>query len=100
MNSPTLTQLRQLQHSLYEKAYKEAHSIVAGNSRTILAYSEKFQKSLPVRCARATQADLLSALKQHRFVLYGDFHTLRQSQRGLLRLLRTRYLPVSHRLDL
>ncbi len=88
MISPALAQLRQLQQSLYEKAYKEAHSIVAGTSRAILSYSVKFEKSLPRRFVRTTQAELLDAFRRHRFVLYGDFHTLRQSQRGLLRLLR------------
>lgn len=88
MTSPALKQLRQLQQTLYEKAYQEAHSIVAGSSRTILAYSAKFQRSLPKKFRRTTQADLNEAVRKRRFVLYGDFHTLRQSQRGLLRVLR------------
>lgn len=87
--SPALTQLYQLQRSLYEKAYEEAHAIVAGTSRTILSYSAKFEKSLPQKFQRTTQADMLDAVKQRRFLLYGDFHTLRQSQRGLLRLMRS-----------
>ncbi len=88
MTSPALTQLRQLQQTLYEKAYQEAHSIVAGTSRTILAYSVKFQRSLPKKFRRTTQAELNEAVKKRRIVLYGDFHTLRQSQRGLLRVVR------------
>ena len=88
VTSPALIQLRALQQSLYDKAYQEAHSIVGGSSRAILAYSEKFERSLPRRFTRTNQLELLEALKRHRFVLYGDFHTLRQSQRGLLRLLR------------
>ncbi len=89
MSSQTLTQLRQLQQTLYDKAYTEAHAIVSGTSATILAYSAKFEQSLPKRCVRTNQTELLAAIRQHRFILYGDFHTLRQSQRGLLRLLRT-----------
>ena len=89
MTSTAVAQLRLLQKSLYEKAYKEAHSLVAGSSRTILSYSAKFEKSLPRRFSRSTLAELHEALRRHRFVLYGDFHTLRQSQRGLIRLLRS-----------
>lgn len=88
MVTPALAQLRQLQRSLYEKAYEEAHAIVAGTSRTILAYSAKFERSLPKKFRRTNQADVLDQMKRSRFVLYGDFHTLRQSQRGLLRLMR------------
>lgn len=88
MTSPALTQLRQLQQTLYDKAYQEAHSIVAGSSRTILAYSIKFQRSLPKKFRRTTVANLNEAVRKRRFVLYGDFHTLRQSQRGLLRVVR------------
>jgi hypothetical protein len=88
VTSPAATQLKQLQRTLYEKAYQEAHAIVAGASRSILAYSAKFEKSLPKTFTQATQATLLEEMRHHRFLLYGDFHTLRQSQRGLLRLLR------------
>ena len=88
VTSPALAQLRQLQRALYERAYAEAHAIVAGPSKTILAYSAKFHKSLPRRFQKATQADLIEEIRRHRLLLYGDFHTLRQSQRGLLRLLR------------
>src|SRR5262245_60953631 len=88
VTTPALVQLKQLQRTLYDKAYKEAHSIVVGSSRTILAYSAKFERSLPRRFTKTTQATLLNNMRRHRYVLYGDFHTLRQSQRGLLRLLR------------
>ena len=89
MPTTTLAQLRQLQQSLYDKAFKEARAIVGDSSRRIMAYSAKFERSLPSRFVFTTQADLLDALRQHQFILYGDFHTLRQSQRGLLRLLRS-----------
>jgi uncharacterized iron-regulated protein len=88
MTSPALIQLSQLQQALYDKAYREAHAIVAGTSKTLLAYSEEFEQSLPRRFKRTTLTDLLERVRDARFVLYGDFHTLRQSQRGLLRLLR------------
>ena len=87
--SSTLAQLRQLQQSLYDRAYKEARAIVGDSSRRILSYSAKFERSLPRRFVLTTQSELLDAVRQHQFILYGDFHTLRQSQRGLLRLVRS-----------
>lgn len=88
--SPALEQLRKLQKSLYDKAHAEAHTIVAGSaSRSILSYSAKFEKSLPQRFQRSSLHEMHEALRQSRIVLYGDFHTLRQSQRGLLRLMRS-----------
>ena len=88
MTSTAVLKLRKLQRTLYEKAYEEAHSIVGGASGRLLAYSKKFEQSLPRKFDQATLADILDDLRKKRFLLYGDFHTLRQSQRGLLRLLR------------
>src|SRR5690606_9916573 len=84
LTSPALKQLRQLQKDLYDKAYAEAHTVVAGTSRAILAYSDQFEASLPVTFERSTLTHLIETLRKRDFLLYGDFHTLRQSQRGLL----------------
>lgn len=81
--------LRVLQKSLYDKAYEDAHSIVGVASRRLLTYSKKFEESLPKSFELTTLTSVLEDLKTKRFLLYGDFHTLRQSQRGLLRLLRS-----------
>ena len=88
MASAALKQLQLLHKTLYERAYAEAHSLVAGTSRTILSYSDKFEASLPDTVEKTTQLEVVEALRKHRFLLYGDFHALKQSQRGLLRLLR------------
>jgi uncharacterized iron-regulated protein len=86
--TPAIRQLEILQRSLYERAFQEAQSLVAGASKTILAYSAEFERSLPRRITQTNQTDLIEEMRQKRFILYGDFHTLRQSQRGLLRILR------------
>lgn len=88
MASAALKQLQLLHKTLYERAYAEAHSLVAGTSRTILAYSDKFESSLPDHIEKSTQLEVLEAMHASKFLLYGDFHALKQSQRGLLRLLR------------
>jgi len=81
-------QLRTLQRLLYEQAYTEASSIVAGQSRDLLKYSGRFENSLPEKFTSTSLTDLLETAKKKKFILYGDFHSLRQSQRGFLRLLR------------
>ncbi len=80
-------QITKLQISLYEKAYKDALR-TAGPSREIIEYSKKYEKTLPNKYKTITNNEFLSALQQKRLILYGDFHALRQSQRGFLRLLR------------
>ncbi len=81
-------QLRLLQRTLYEKAFQEANSLAAISSPKIAGYSKKFEASLPNTYERVSQSDLISRIRQARYILYGDFHTLRQSQRGLMRILR------------
>lgn len=88
MTTPAVHKLRELQKSLYEKAYADAHSLVGRSSRQLLSYQRKFEASLPKKNERTTLAELLDDLRTKQFLLFGDFHTLRQSQRGLLRLLR------------
>lgn len=88
MSSLAVKQLRLLQMSLYKKAFEEAHSVVGSSSQKIIEYSSKFEQALTKSFKITTQATLVQDIKQNRIVLYGDFHTLRQSQRGLMRVLR------------
>lgn len=81
-------QLLKIQKSLYDKAYADAHSLVDNNHHSIIQYSNKFTKSLPDQFEVITTDSFLDSLRQARFILYGDFHTLKQSQRGLLRICR------------
>ena len=46
MTLSAVVKLRELQQTLYEKAYAEAHAIVGVTSRQLLAYSKKFEESL------------------------------------------------------
>ena len=89
MAAPALQQLRQLQRTLYEQAYAEAISIVGEQSRNLILYSTQFEKSLPDSFDHSTLTALLETLRKKQYVLFGDFHTLRQCRRGFLRLLRS-----------
>lgn len=88
MPSEAKAQLINLQQTLYQKAFKDAHALASGVSRSLLAYSQRFEKSLPNSFERTDLRELLKSIFASNIVLYGDFHTLRQSQRGLVRLLR------------
>ena len=81
-------QLRQFQKTLYKKAYAEAQAFSAMGSPTILKYAEQFHNTLPDTFTKIDAGELLKNMKASHFVLYGDFHTHRQSQKGLVRLLR------------
>jgi uncharacterized iron-regulated protein len=84
-------QLIDLQRTLYEKAFRDAHALASGTSRSLLAYSQRFERSLPDRFTKVDLKDLTKQAISSDIVLYGDFHTLRQSQRGLIRVLRAMY---------
>jgi hypothetical protein len=88
MSDTTRNQLRKLQFSLYEQSYKEASSIVEGQSKNLITYSNQFEKSLPDQFDHASLTEIIENLRQKQFILFGDFHTLRQCQRGFLRLIR------------
>jgi uncharacterized iron-regulated protein len=80
-------QLSEFQRSLYKKAYEKACMFSTAGSPTILNYSENYHSSLPRSFKKTTLSILLQEIVRHQIVLYGDFHTLKQSQRGLYRLL-------------
>ena len=89
MTSQAQKQLSLLQRTLYEKAFEEAHSVMAGGSPRILEYAERFEDGLPTEFLRAGLKDVLESLRAPSIVMYGDFHTLKQSQKGLVRLIRS-----------
>ncbi|MGE0174433.1 MAG: ChaN family lipoprotein [Oligoflexales bacterium] len=80
-------QLSEFQRSLYKKAYEKACAFSNAGSPTILNYSENYHSSLPRSFKKTTLSTILNEIMRHQIVLYGDFHTLKQSQRGLYRLL-------------
>ncbi len=86
MSSTALGQLRNLHLRLYEKAFSDANAVRV--SPSLRAYAARFDASLPQNYRRCQARDMIAASKDADFLLYGDFHTLKQSQRGFLRILR------------
>ena len=73
---------------LYEKAREEALSYPAYKAKTILRYAEDYKASLPKTFENTSLKKLLSAIEKEKLFIYGDFHTLKQSQKGFVRILK------------
>jgi hypothetical protein len=58
------------------------------NTAEIAAYSRNFQASLPLVYRTSSIDHVAARITSAQLMLFGDFHTLRQSQRGFLRILR------------
>ena len=87
MATATQKKLHAFHLSLYEKAFQDAHSYATLGSPSILSYKEKFVACLPNDPRVTDLSEIVGAAHQGTFLLYGDFHTLRQAQGGLLQLL-------------
>ena len=92
----TKRQLNDLQKALYEKAYQEAHTLAHDGHGSIITYSDRFEASLPESFTAITQDSFVDAVDAT-FCLLGDFHTLKQSQRVLVRLCRQMLKRDPHR---
>ena len=88
MSTAALRQMEHLQKTLSEKAFSDANASALVHHPGLLEYSNSFEKSLPKKPKKCTQTELMKACKKSNVILYGDFHTHRQSQRGLVRLMR------------
>jgi hypothetical protein len=57
------------------------------SSPLISAYAKKFLSSLPKQAKETSVDVLIEAIRDNGFVLYGDFHTCKQSQKGFVRII-------------
>lgn len=99
MTSSAHKQLSILHKSLYEKAYREAHAFLSESNPHIKKYASEFEDALPNDFIRTGLKDVLDEVRSSSIVLYGDFHTLKQSQKGLVRILRA-YIERSGKTNL
>lgn len=88
----TARRLDALQRSLYasnERQIRQMVSCPRRFARTDLdRYERELTRSIPDRIEVSTPAALRTAIGRARVILVGDYHTLAQSQRGFLRVLR------------
>ncbi len=87
--SNAAAQLNDLQKDLYQKAYSEAQAYTTVQAKALGRYGSEFYRCLPQRFSLSSLAKINNRISRSNIILYGDFHTLRQSQRGLLRLIRS-----------
>lgn len=85
-----------LHWSLYEKAYEEANALPIIDSPRFVQYAKNFEKILPKYFNKIDLKSVLNVIHSHNIVLYGDFHTFKQSQKGFLRLVRNYVDKYSH----
>ena len=84
--------IRALQHQIYaanERRIREYTSSPTRFSRAdIDTYERELDESIPPEWQPSTPKALRAAIRKARVILVGDYHSLRQSQRGFLRILR------------
>ena len=87
--SAAMKQLSELQRAMYERAVTDAKDSLGGGDESIAAYTGRFEASLPDHCHNVTLRRITQAIDSHNIILFGDFHSHKQCQRALLRILRT-----------
>ena len=80
--------LQKLHESLYRRAHADANALGAAPAGKLLRYAQDFERSLPASFTRIENSEMIETILRRRIILFGDFHTFKQTQRALLRLLR------------
>ncbi|MBP9708465.1 MAG: ChaN family lipoprotein, partial [Oligoflexales bacterium] len=88
MTNSVINKLESIQQSLYEQAFSRAKAIMFGTSRSLKDYYRRFENDLPSGGEVVTLDNICHEIHEKTFILCGDFHTLKQSQRGFLRLIK------------
>jgi len=73
---------------MYDRALNDARENIGNGNASIIKYQREFESSLPSQFAAANSKKVLEAIDRHNIVLFGDFHSHKQSQRAFLRILR------------
>lgn len=77
-----------LQTDLFRANQRLINDAVGGYSDAFVAYERRYRRSVRRTEGPRTFAELITATREARVVLVGDYHTLAQSQRAFYRLLR------------
>ncbi len=77
--------IQKLQKSLYETTIKEAESLAANYDSKIVEYEKTFQKEMgAIGFSQTDKQEVSKKIQKSSIVLFGDFHTLKQSQKTFL----------------
>jgi hypothetical protein len=82
------THLLKLQRSVYDRLQVYARSFIGDLGPELKKYFAEYQRDFHHFKSVATKEDLLASLQKSDLVFCGDYHTLSQAQRTVIRLLR------------
>ncbi len=81
-------ELLQLQRSLFEKISHDIHDYLGRHSPTLLHYKKDYERDLTGYQRVSNKAELIREVLKSQIVYLGDYHTLRQAQRTVIKILR------------
>jgi hypothetical protein len=79
--------LSQIQEILHDTTVPGVRDAISRVNREVNAYSQRFAKSLPQQPVTETSGAILDSILANKIVLFGDFHTHKQSQKEYLRVI-------------
>jgi uncharacterized iron-regulated protein len=82
------THLLRIQRSMYDRLKEHARDLLGGLSPELRRYFNEYQRDFSDFKEISTKQELLTALQRSQVVFCGDYHTLSQAQRTVIRLLR------------
>ncbi len=93
------THLLRIQRALYHRLRSHARSLLGGLSPEIKKYFQQYQRDFQRFQEFSTKRELLIEILNSHIVFFGDYHTLSQAQRTVVRLLRdaVRVMKRKHR---
>jgi len=90
------TALIQIQRSMYDKLKEHASSMFGGLSPQLKQYFQQYQREFQKFSTLSTKRELLLEVLDGQVIFFGDYHTLSQAQRTVIRILRDS-IRVLHR---
>ena len=97
MSATARKRLVELQKNLYDQALSDAQLYLQNSSPSLKRYANEYQNNLPKSAKKTNRDHIINTMHKHRYVLYGDFHTLRQNQNGMLKLLKAYHKKFPNR---
>ncbi len=82
------THLLRIQRALYDRLRSHARGLLGGLSPEMKKYFQEYQRDFQDYQELSTKRELLLDILNSQIVFFGDYHTLSQAQRTVVRLLR------------
>ncbi len=86
MANAALRRLNKIQKKLYDSMVPQAKNLATGINRDVFLYSKRFAASLPKVVKPSSFTSLEKSIHSAPIILFGDFHTHKQSQKEFRRV--------------